>query len=98
MHSDWSQVKLVRAHCSFDRPQGGLDLQYTVTVVPRVTGLDEGQVRPTSLFFPHSIQVNKRYSKQLCLPSDTVGVFEEDGGILMAKKAVAAYQVNIQKV
>ncbi len=39
------------------------------------------------------MQVNRRYPKQLSLPLDTACVFEEEGGVLMAAKAVAAYQV-----
>ena len=41
----------------------------------------------------YDTQVNERYRNQLCVPSDAVAVFEEDGGLLMASKAVAAYQV-----
>ena len=39
------------------------------------------------------VQVQQRYSKQLCLSPDMEGVFEDDGGILMSTKALAAYQV-----
>lgn len=42
-----------------------------------------------------NMQANERYSKQLCLPAGTKCVYEEDGGILMAKKAVTAYQVML---
>lgn len=41
------------------------------------------------------MQANEKYSKQLSLPETTICLYEEDGGILMAKKAVAAYQVGI---
>ena len=35
----------------------------------------------------------KRYPDQLTLPSDHIGVFERDGGILQASKAVQTFQV-----
>ena len=41
------------------------------------------------------IQANKRYSKQLSLPETSICLYTEDGGILVANKAVAAYQVGI---
>ena len=39
-------------------------------------------------------QANKRYPNQLCLADNMECVYEEDGGILMASKAVGAYQVR----
>ena len=39
-------------------------------------------------------EVNSRYSEQLQIPADCKGVFEKDGGVLLADKAVAAYQVG----
>ena len=39
-------------------------------------------------------EVNSRYFEQLQLPDDYMGVFEKDGGVLLANKAVAAYQVG----
>ena len=38
-------------------------------------------------------EVNSRYSEQLQLPADYKCVYEGDGGVLLADKAVAAYQV-----
>lgn len=39
-------------------------------------------------------EVNKKYSEQLKIPHDNVCVWEDDGGILMASKAVATFQVH----
>ena len=39
-------------------------------------------------------QLHKRYEKQLSLPSNTICVYEEDGGLLLANKVVDAYQVS----
>lgn len=45
---------------------------------------------------PHKVlsgaEVNEKYSDQLNLPHDNVCVWEDDGGILVASKAIAAYQ------
>ena len=38
-------------------------------------------------------EANRRYPDQLTLPSDYKCVFEKDGGILLASKAVGAMQV-----
>ena len=38
-------------------------------------------------------ELNERYSEQLQLPADFKGVFEKDGGVLLANEAVEAYQV-----
>ena len=46
-----------------------------------------------SSFIRTFIKANEKYSEQLSLPSSMECVFEEDGGILMASKAVNAYQV-----
>jgi hypothetical protein len=40
------------------------------------------------------MQANERYSNQLSLEQELSCVYEEDGGILMASKAMAAYQVS----
>lgn len=39
-------------------------------------------------------QANARYSSQLSLQQNVKCVYEEDGGILLASKAMAAYQVK----
>ena len=59
-----------------------------------MNGYNQNQLCACELTFLS--QVNGRYSKQLCFPANTECVFEEDGGILMATKAVAAYQVKLQ--
>lgn len=38
-------------------------------------------------------EANKRYPHQLKLPANSKCVFEKDGGILFANKALAAFQV-----
>ena len=38
-------------------------------------------------------EANRRYPDQLTLPSDYMCIFEKDGGILLADKALAAIQV-----
>lgn len=43
---------------------------------------------------PFLAQANAMYSKQLSLQPDVKCVFEKDGGILMAAKAMACYQVR----
>ena len=39
-----------------------------------------------------------RYPDQLELPSDHIGVFEKDGGILQASKAVQTFQVCVTSI
>ena len=40
-------------------------------------------------------EANKRYPQQLKLPANSKCVYEKDGGILCASKALAAFQVRI---
>ena len=40
-------------------------------------------------------EANKRYPDQLKLPANTKCLYEKDGGILCANKAVAAFQVRM---
>ena len=39
-------------------------------------------------------EANRRYPDQLTLPSDYMCIFEKEGGILLADKALAAIQVS----
>ena len=40
-------------------------------------------------------EANKRYPHQLKLPANSKCVYEKDGGILFANKALAAFQVGM---
>ena len=40
-------------------------------------------------------EANRRYPDQLTLPSDYMCIFEKEGGILLADKALAAIQVSV---
>ena len=44
--------------------------------------------------YSHWWQANERYSKQLSLPEHFSCILDEDGGLLLAAKAVKAFQVN----
>ena len=44
-----------------------------------------------------SVQANQRYPHQLKLPSNYQCLFDEDGGILLAARCVAAFQVRLNE-